>query len=129
MFLDCFRRQLGWSPRKAQAPGWRLVAPADSGRLLGKDVTVQAPLTSPSHVRGARLVGKERVLHFRDQELERRPESCSKAISPPGVCVSRSVVSNSCDPMDCSPLGSSVHGILQAKILEWVAISFSRGSS
>ena len=34
-----------------------------------------------------------------------------------------------CDPMDCSPPGSSVHGILQAKILEWVAISFSRGSS
>ena len=29
--------------------------------------------------------------------------------------------------MDCSPLGSSVHGILQAKILEWVAISSSRG--
>ena len=34
-----------------------------------------------------------------------------------------------CDPMDCSPPGSSVRGILQAKILEWVAISFSRGSS
>ena len=34
-----------------------------------------------------------------------------------------------CDPMDCSPPGSSVHGILQAKILEWVAIPFSRGSS
>ena len=34
-----------------------------------------------------------------------------------------------CDPMDCSPLGSSVHGILQARILEWVAIPFSRGSS
>ena len=32
-------------------------------------------------------------------------------------------------PMDCSPPGSSVHGILQAKILKWVAISFSRGSS
>ena len=32
-------------------------------------------------------------------------------------------------PMDCSPLGSSVHGVLQARILEWVAISFSRGSS
>ena len=31
--------------------------------------------------------------------------------------------------MDCSPPGSSVHGILQARILEWVAISFSRGSS
>ena len=31
--------------------------------------------------------------------------------------------------MDCSPPGSSVHGILQARILEWIAISFSRGSS
>ena len=30
-----------------------------------------------------------------------------------------------CDPMDCSPPGSSVHGVLQATILEWVAISFS----
>ena len=34
-----------------------------------------------------------------------------------------------CDPMDCSLPGSSVHGILQARILEWVAIAFSRGSS
>ena len=34
-----------------------------------------------------------------------------------------------CDPTDCSPLGSSVHRILQARILEWVAIPFSRGSS
>ena len=31
-----------------------------------------------------------------------------------------------CDPVDCSPAGSSVHGILQARILEWVAISISR---
>ena len=31
-----------------------------------------------------------------------------------------------CDPMDCSSLGSSVHGILQARILEWAAISLSR---
>ena len=34
-----------------------------------------------------------------------------------------------CDHKDCSPPGSSVHGILQARILEWVAVSFSRGSS
>ena len=43
------------------------------------------------------------------------------------------LVSQSCptlgDPMDCSPPGSSVHGILQARMLEWVAISSSRGSS
>ena len=36
---------------------------------------------------------------------------------------------NLCDPMDCSPPVSSVHGILQARVLEWVAVSFSRGSS
>ena len=39
------------------------------------------------------------------------------------------VVSNSLGPVDCSLPGSSAHGILQARILEWVANSFSRGSS
>ena len=34
-----------------------------------------------------------------------------------------------CDPMACSLLGSSVHGIFQAIVLEWIVISFSRGSS
>ena len=34
-----------------------------------------------------------------------------------------------CNPMDCSPPGSSVLGILQARILEWVAMAFTRGSS
>ena len=34
-----------------------------------------------------------------------------------------------CDAMDCSSLGSSVHGIFQARILEWVAMPSSRGSS
>ena len=34
-----------------------------------------------------------------------------------------------CDPLDSKPSGSSVHGILQARILEYVAIPFSRGSS
>ena len=33
-----------------------------------------------------------------------------------------------CNPMDCSPPGSSVHGILQARILEWVTMPSSRGS-
>ena len=48
-------------------------------------------------------------------------------------CESESEVAQSCltlcDPVDCSPPDSSIHGILQARILEWVAISFSRGSS
>ena len=38
-------------------------------------------------------------------------------------------VSDSLRPTDCSPPGSSVHGILQARILEWLAFSYSRGSS
>ena len=45
------------------------------------------------------------------------------------VSVSCSIMSNSLWPMDWSPPGSFVHGILQARKLEWVAISFSRGSS
>ena len=42
---------------------------------------------------------------------------------------SASVMSTLCDPMDWSPPGSSVHGIFQARMLEWVAISFSGRSS
>ena len=48
------------------------------------------------------------------------------------VCVRalcRSVVSDSLQPLDCSPPGSYTHGIFQARILEWIAISYSRGSS
>ena len=49
------------------------------------------------------------------------------------LIVKESEVVQSCptlwDPMDCSLPGFSVHGILQARILEWVAVSFSRGSS
>ena len=49
------------------------------------------------------------------------------------VCVCARSVAQLClilyDPMDCSPPGSSVHGILQTRILEWLAISSSRGAS
>ena len=45
------------------------------------------------------------------------------------LLISCSVMSDSCDPMNCSPPGSSVHGISQERILEWVVIFYSRGSS
>ena len=45
------------------------------------------------------------------------------------VCMSAQSCLTLCDPMDCSPPTSSVHGIFQARIIEWVAISYSRGSS
>ena len=64
-------------------------------------------------------------------ELVSHPWGSRKSI--PKQCVGISEVAPSCptlcDPVDCSPRGSSVHGILQARVLEWVAISFSRGSS
>ena len=44
-------------------------------------------------------------------------------------CVSAQLCPTLCDPMNCSPPDSSVHGILQARILEWIATLFSRGSS
>ena len=45
------------------------------------------------------------------------------------VCAKSLQSYDSCNPMDCGPPGSSVHRILQARILQWVAISFSWGSS
>ena len=42
------------------------------------------------------------------------------------TCVYAQLCPILCDPMDCSPPGSSVHGVSQARILEWIAISFSR---
>ena len=45
------------------------------------------------------------------------------------ACLVTQLYLTHCDPVDCSPPGSSVHGILQTRILEWVAILFSRGSS
>ena len=58
---------------------------------------------------------------------------CVRACMCVCVCVRACVLTQSCltlcNPMECNPSGSSVHGILQARVLEWVAISFSRGSS
>ena len=49
------------------------------------------------------------------------------------MCMHTSSVIESClalfDSMDCNPAGFSVYGIFQARILEWVSISYSRGSS
>jgi len=54
---------------------------------------------------------------------------CDKGLHVIIVHVCSQLCLTLCDPMDCSPPGSSVHGILQARILEWVTISYSRGSS
>ena len=55
-------------------------------------------------------------------------KNCS-TLQQNSTCVCESSVMSDSDPMDCSPSGFSVHGILQASILEWVSILLSRGSS
>ena len=93
-------------------------------------------LLSPGH-RGQLWLGDRRK-HFYSTEPAWKPqdnrEHHTNPYHPPqgwkeSESVSLSVMSNSFNPMDCSLPGSSVHGILQARILEWVAIPISRGSS
>ena len=61
------------------------------------------------------------------------PERFFKTPLKSSQCTALCLVTQSCltlcDPMDCSPPGSSVHGILQSRILEWVAMPSSMGSS
>ena len=63
---------------------------------------------------------------FLSCETESSADTCCNMKEGVLVAQSRPTL---CGPMDSSPPGSSVHGILQARILEWVAIPFSRGSS
>ena len=63
-------------------------------------------------------VKKQKAVTLRDGKQDEPVVKVSVAQSSPRLC----------DPMDWSPPGSSVHRILQARILEWGAISFSRGS-
>ena len=58
-----------------------------------------------------RSLGERRKLWLRLSEVREVAQSCPTL----------------CDPMDCSLPGSSIHGIFQARVLEWVAISFSKG--
>ena len=58
-----------------------------------------------------------------------RKSSVSRLLSVAVLCGVSQLCLTLCDPMNCSPPGSSAHGILQARILEWVAIPSSRGSS
>ena len=77
--------------------------------------------------------------------LRSQPDpSTPRSLGPPGLFTRRTlcpegpfprhpppliVCPTLCNPMDCSPPGSSVHGILQGRILEWVAMPSSRGST
>ena len=67
-------------------------------------------------------------LYHGSKKLDLGPEICVK----PAPCMRAKLLQSCptfCDPMDCSPPGSSIHGIFQAKILECIAMPFSRASS
>ena len=70
------------------------------------------------------------ILHWTHEETKAQPSrmACSRQHKLQ-LIVSAKSCPTLCDPMDCSPPGSSVHGILQARILEWVAMPSCRGSS
>ena len=75
-------------------------------------------------------IGDHTGHHYQDGLVKKAEVAQSCLILTPLMCV---LVALSCltlcDPLDCSPPGSSIHGILQARILECVAFPFSRGSS
>ena len=100
-------------------------------RALRLTLTVYLSLEAPG-VPLTRTVG-DHPQHYGKFIINMRvPEPCSvlrfPLISLPLYCFVTQSCLTLCDPMDCSLLGSSVYGILQARILEWFAISFSRGS-
>ena len=79
-------------------------------------------------------MGQQRVRHDWATELNWQyprstPPRCSSPTASYCCCLVTKLCLTHCNPMDCSPPSSTVHGISQARILEWGAISFSRGSS
>ena len=86
--------------------------------------------TCPSLQLGSDLQACQQVRQLCTKLVQRNRHMYSDVCA---VCVCVYVVAQSCptlcNPMDCSPPGSSVHGILQERLVQWVAIPFSKGSS
>ena len=96
-------------------------------------MTASTPLRILSQVVGGRPI---RTSHQKEVDVESKKARASwnllyifACISPPLLLLIIESCPTLWDPMDCSLPSSSVHGVLQARILEWVATSFSRGFS
>ena len=94
-----------------------------SGRVRETEFVIQtAPLQRTTTRRKTSSQQHEsQEQNLRDKWTKREVDTC--------VCSVAQSCPTLCDPRDCSPPGSSVHGLLQARILEWVAMPSSRGSS
>ena len=118
------------NPRKCSV--WTLGAGGCHKRLFPpSSAVIQVPHHGLGVCQGRRAQPR---IHSDSDAMNIPPNSCPVVGSALSMTVNmKALVTQSCptlcDPVDCSPPGCSVHGILQASILEWVAISFSRGYS
>ena len=113
---SCGRSAQGALWRNQSIPTWALLlCPWD---FPGKDNGVRCHF----------LLQRSREYHLLKSALN-HVHMAADQYSPVCVGVIAQSCQTLCDPEDCSSKGSSVYGILQARVLEWVAISFSRGSS
>ena len=71
------------------------------------------PCSNTAHILSMKVMSSLQIVEYVKENIIKVIKSCLTV----------------CNPMDFSPLGSAVHGISQARTLEWVAISYSRGSS
>ena len=93
---------------------------------------LQAPLPTLSQLCATSMLRQNLLLWLLSQKQKPKPLGWSTPRVKTSVKVKMLVAQSCptlCDPMACSPPGSSIHGILQARIQEWVAIPSSRGSS
>ena len=144
------RHRQGWEAQGLQPEAWGtcgqvrslgLVGRGRAGRGLGGGEGVPGPLqSSKSWVSVEEGLEATSFLLLRSQPDPSTPHSrgppdlfTHRALCPDGPFPRHPpplvVFPTLCNPMDCSPPGSSVHGILQAGILEWAAMPSSRGST
>ena len=117
LFIHFFSFHFMYNAFRVYRAGWRirpeyLISYWTSARMMSGVCAGLSPISKCVTILSPRLVS----------EQQRR-------LLPGYCCLVAKLCPALCDPVDCSPPGSSVHEILQAGILEWVVISFSRGSS
>ena len=81
-------------------------------------------------LQNSRSIQIKTAIIFQEKYLNKKQLKIMDTINKPNKCLLVvQLCPTVCDPIDCSLPGSSVHGILQARILEWIAIPFSKASS
>ena len=129
-----FSRQEYWSglplpsPGELSYPGFKPMSPSLAGRFSTTEPPGKLKANIP-HIKNKLKQQQQKEntkMPFGHLAHETFDPSHAKSESESEVAQSCPTL---CDPMDCSPPGSAVHGIFQARILEWGATAFSRGSS